>query len=300
MRSGWEGIEEFLAVYDRGGFSLAADLMGVSPSHVSRAIVRLEEKLQARLFVRTTRLVTPTDTAHAFAERCRRMVAERDDSFHAIAAAGSPQGSLRITCAIAFGERHVAPVMRRFVEAWPQISAVLDLDNRVLDLVSNQYDIAIRTGPMSDSRLIGTRIASRRLHLCAAPAYLDRQPAPAAIADLAGHACLLGTADVWRFIDKGKPVDIRPKGRWRCNSGFAVADAAVAALGLCQLPDFYVSAHIAGGALVPLLPDHAVPEEPIWAVYPDRQHLPPKVRIFIDMLRESLAGGAAATGSGTR
>lgn len=299
MASGWEGIEEFLAVYDRGRFSLAAAALGVSSSHVSRAVARLEERLQARLFVRTTRLVTPTDTAHAFAERCRRMIDDREESFHAIAAAGAPRGSLRITCAIAFGERYIAPILSRFVEAYPQVNAVLDLDNRVLDLVTNQYDIAIRTGRMTDSRLIGTRIATRRLHLCAAPDYLGHRGVPQGIGDLAGHDCLLGTAEVWRFVDRNRRIDLRPKGRWRCNSGYAVASAAVAGLGLCQLPDFYVSGHLRSGALVPLLEDLAIPEEPIWAVYPDRQHLPPKVRIFIDMMREALAdqgrGGDGAT-----
>lgn len=293
MASGWDGIEEFLAVYDCGRFALAAEALGLSPSHVSRAIQRLEAKLQARLFVRSTRQVTPTETGHAFALSCRKLVETRDESFRAIAAQGAPTGSLRITCPVAFGERHVAPVLRRLVEAYPQIEVALDLDNRVLDLAAHRYDLAIRTGRLSDSRLIGTRIATRRLHLAAAPAYLDRHGTPASLADLARHACLLGTAPVWRFVDAaGRRADFRPKARWRCNSGFAVADAAIAGLGLCQLPDFYVADAIAAGSLIALLDAHAVPEEPVWAVYPDRQHLQPKVRIAIDMLREALAGQA--------
>ena len=169
MASGWDGIEEFLAVYDCGRFALAAEALGLSPSHVSRAIQRLEAKLQARLFVRSTRQVTPTETGHAFALSCRKLVETRDESFRAIAAQGAPTGSLRITCPVAFGERHVAPVLRRLVEAYPQIEVALDLDNRVLDLAAHRYDLAIRTGRLSDSRLIGTRIATRRLHLAAAP-----------------------------------------------------------------------------------------------------------------------------------
>lgn len=289
MASGWEGIEEFLAVYDRGSFSAAASQLGVSASHVSRAVAGLEIRLQARLFFRTTRRVTPTDTGRAFAERCRRMVEEREDAFAVIGEHGKPHGVLRITCSVAFGERYVAPLMRRFVEEHPQVSAVLDLDNRVRDIVTDGYDLAIRTGNLSDSRLVGTRIASRRLHLCAAPRYIERHGRPETVGDLAHHACVIGTSDVWHFQVDGKAVDLRPRGRWRCNSGFAVADAAVAGLGLCQLPDFYVTGHLQTGALMPLLENAAPPDEPVWAVYPHRQHLQPKVRLFIDLLRAGLA-----------
>ncbi|OHT20640.1 LysR family transcriptional regulator [Edaphosphingomonas haloaromaticamans] len=300
MRSSWDGIEEFLAVYDRGSFSAAADGLRVSPSHISRAVSQLEDRLRVRLFLRTTRTVTPTDTAHAFAERCRRMIADREDALAAIDGEGPPQGTLRITCSIAFGELYIAPLLRRFVELHPYVSAELDLNNRILDLIAENYDLAIRTGHLADSRLIGTRIATRQLHVCASPDYLERHGAPQTVSDLNGHACIPGTAEFWHFLVKGRMVEFRPTGRWRCNSGFAVCDAAVAGMGICQLPDFYVREHVSTGALVPLLQADAVPEEPVWAVYPHRVHLQSRVRHFIDMLHAELSAATAVPGSKSR
>ena len=148
--------------------------------------------------------------------------------------------------------------------------------------------MAIRTGTLADSRLIGTRIASRTLYTCAAPAYLAARGTPNAIADLAHHDCLIGTTTSWQFRSWGRIETIRPRGRWRCTSGEAVAQAAIAGMGICQLPEFYVLPHIASGALVPLLANFAMEDEPIWAVYPQRRHLLPKITGLLDLLRSEL------------
>jgi DNA-binding transcriptional LysR family regulator len=297
MLSNWDGIDEFVAVFERGSFNAAATALGVSSSHVSRAIARLEDRLQSRLFYRTTRHVTATDIGKAFAERCHRMIEDRDDAIAIVGERTRPHGTLRVTCSIAFGESYVAGLLSQFVADHPGVDAVLELSNSVVDIVAGGYDLAIRTGALSDSRLIGSRISSRNLHLCASPAYLEAHGRPETIDDLNDHRCLIGSNEFWHFQDEGIPVDYRPVGRWRCNSGFAVTDAAVAGHGICQLPDFYVLKRIGEGRLEPLLASYAPPEEPVWAVYPNRQHTQSKVRMFVETLRRHLDEPHAA-GSG--
>lgn len=285
--SRWDGIEEFAAVAATGSFAGAAQRLGLSTSHVSRAVARLEARIDARLFFRTTRKVTLTDSGRSLFEQCRRLIDQLDE---AIASASSePQGELRLTCSTALGERFVAPIVRRFASDYPRTSVTLELTNRIVDLVSEGFDLAIRTGHLADSRLVATRIASRRLHLCASPAYLDVAGRPQSVDALAEHECLVGTSTTWHFKAEGAERTFRPKGRWRCNSGTAVVDAALAGMGLCQLPEFYVAPHVAAGALETVLEHCRADDEPIWAVYPQRRHLLPHVRTLVERLRTELS-----------
>lgn len=283
----WDGIDSFIAVCETESFSAAAARLGVSTSHISREVARLEDRLQVRLLYRTTRRVSVTDAGRAFLERCRRLVEEREEAFAAVSESdGAPRGHLRLTCSIAYGERFIVPLVNRFLLDHPQLSVSIDLTNRVVDLVGEGFDLAVRTGTsLNDSRLIAVRLTSRRRHLCAAPAYLDRRGVPAALADLPAHTCLMGTAEIWQFAAEGRTLEFRPSGNWRCNSGFAVLDAARQGLGLCQLPDFYVESDLAAGTLVSLLEQHRPADEGIWAVYPHRRHLSPKVSLLVDYLK---------------
>lgn len=283
----WDGIDSFIAVCETESFSAAAARLGVSTSHVSREVARLEDRLQVRLLYRTTRRVSVTDAGRTFLERCRRLVEEREEAFAAVSESdGAPRGHLRLTCSIAYGERFIVPLVNRFLLTHPQLSVSIDLTNRLTDLVGEGFDLAVRTGAsLDDSRLIAVRLASRRRYLCAAPTYLHRHGAPVSLDDLAHHQCLMGTADLWHFEDQGRQVSFRPVGSWRCNSGFAVLDAARQGLGLCQLPDFYVETDLAAGTLVSLLDDHRPPDEGIWAVYPHRRHLSPKVSLLVEHLK---------------
>lgn len=288
MVNRWHGIDEFVAVATTGSFANAAKLLQMPVSSVSRAVARLEAEVRAQLFYRTTRKVALTESGRVFVEHCRRIIAERDEAFAALSVTGEPGGELRITCSTALGEGFVAPIVQDFCLAWPQISVTLDLSNRIVDLIAEGYDLAIRTGDLSDSRMVRTKVATRRLYSCAAPEYLARAGTPASIADLAGFDCLVGSASIWHFEVDGVDRTFRPRGRWRCNSGSAVANAALAGLGICQLPEFYVLRHLASGELVEILPDHRRREEPIWAVYPERRHLMPKVRLLVDQLKARL------------
>jgi DNA-binding transcriptional LysR family regulator len=164
----------------------------------------------------------------------------------------------------------------------------IDLTNRIVDLLAEGYDIAVRTGGLHDSSFVATRIGSRRLQLCAAPSYLVGRPALREIADLDAHACLIGTNPNWGFAVDGADVVHRMKGRWQCNSGESTAEAAIAGMGICQLPDFHVREAIQDGRLVALLEKFEPTAQPIWAVYPQRRHLLPKVRVLVDRLKSQL------------
>lgn len=193
-----------------------------------------------------------------------------------------------MTCSTAMGARFVAPIVGRMTQQFPKLSVHLELSNRVVDLVAEGFDLAVRTGHLPDSRLIAARIASRRLYLCASPEYLEQNGRPGSVNDLARHECLVGNATTWHFTIKGVSSPYRPSGRWRCNSGDAVVEAALAGLGVCQVPEFYVLPHLATGRLEVIL-DHLRPEdEPIWAVYPQRRHLLPKVGYLVERLRSEL------------
>ncbi len=285
---GWDGIEEFVAVADAGSFVGGARTLGVSAAHISRSIAKLEAHTQSQIFIRTTRKIQLTPTGQILLDRCRRIVLDRDEAFAMVGEDGEPQGELRLTCSAAMGERFVAPIIRRFCEKYPLVSVTIELSNRLVDLIGEGFDLAVRTGTLADSRLIATRIASRYYLSCASPDYIAQRGLPQNISELGQHECLAGTAQAWHFKSDGEELYHRPQGRWRCNSGTAVVDAALAGLGICQLPEFYVLPHITSGALQPILSAFQPDEEPIWAVYPQRRHLLPKISRLVEMLREEL------------
>lgn len=286
----WDGVEAFVAVADCGSFGAAAERLGVSTSHVSRQIARLEERLQARLFYRSTRRVSLTETGQLFLQHCSRLQDGLDEALHAVQdLGGMPKGLLRMTCAVTYGERFIVPLVNDFIERYPELRVEIELDNQTLDIVREGYDLAIRLGRLADSSLVATRIAPRVMYLCAAPAYLERHGAPAALTDLAGHDCLVGSSDTWAFQDEGREHFLRVQGNWRCNSGQAVLDAALRGFGLAQLPDYYVLEHFRTGRLRALLTEFQPPHTAVWALFPQQRYLSPKVRMMVEHLRLALA-----------
>jgi DNA-binding transcriptional LysR family regulator len=287
---GWQGLDEFVAVAECGSFMRAAERLRVSSSHVSRQVARLEERLQARLLYRTTRRVSLTEAGQTFFSRCQRLIEEREEAFLAVSDLhGTPKGLLRMTAAVAYGERFIVPLVNEFMAQHPQLRVEIELSNRPLDLVQEGYDLAIRLGRLSESSLVATRIAPRALYLCASPSYLQRYGRPHTLSELAQHNCLIGTSDTWMLQVQGREQPFKPGGNWRCNSGQAVLDAALNGLGLCQLPDYYVLEPLRRGVLVSLLEDNRPPDSAVWAVYPQRRYPLPKVRQLIDSLKQGLA-----------
>ncbi|WP_313807581.1 LysR family transcriptional regulator [Sphingobium sp.] len=284
----WIGFEEAVAVADVGTFVGAARRLNVSTSHVSRAVNRLEQRMDAQLFNRTTRVVTLTDVGRAFIDQARSVLQDRDALLALAKGDSEPSGEIRLTCSTTLGERYVAPIVRRFAEQFPAIRIDFELSNRVVDLIAEGFDLGVRTGDVNDARLIYQKLATRKLHLCAAPAYLRQAGAPIDLAELTEHECLIGASTTWHFNLEGMERTITPRGRWRCNSGAAILDAAIAGLGICQLPGFYIHQAVADGRLVTLLDALEPPEQAIWAVHPPRRQLLPKVSLLVQHLRRDL------------
>lgn len=286
----WDGIDEFVAVAETGGFSQAAKRLRVSSSQVSRQVAALEDRLRTRLFYRTTRTVTLTEAGRTLLGHCQSLILGRDTALASVNAVDEePRGLLRMTCAVAYGEMFVVPLVNDFLERHPGLRVEIELTNTTLDLVQGGYDLAVRLGQLTDSSLIATRLAPRVMYLCAAPAYLEQHAPPAQLADLAGHQCLIGTNDTWILTDQGREWPFKPHGRWRCNSGVSVLNAALRGFGICQLPDYYVLEHLRAGRLVSLLDQHRPPHTAVWAVYPERRHLSAKVSRLITHLKAGLA-----------
>jgi len=286
----WDGLDEFVAVAECGQFTAAAQRLGLSSSQVSRQIARLEENLQTRLFYRSTRRVALTEAGQTFLQHCQRLQDAREEALRAVGDLGSePKGLLRMTCAVAYGERFIVPLVTQFMSRHPLLKVDIELSNRTLDLVQDGIDLAIRLGRLQDSRLVATRLAPRRMYVCAAPSYMQRYGQPHSLSELSQHNCLIGSSDSWSFQQDSRELSQRVHGNWRCNSGQAVLDAALQGLGLCQLPDYYVQEHLHTGALVSLLEKHQAPNTAVWALYPQQRHLSPKVRQLVDHLKAGLA-----------
>ncbi|MBL4834488.1 MAG: LysR family transcriptional regulator [Pseudomonas sp.] len=286
----WDGLDEFVCVAELGHFSGAAEKLGVSSSHMSRQIARLEDRLQTRLLYRSTRRVSLTEAGKTFLQHCQRLQDAREEAIQAIGdLGGEPKGLLRMTCAVAYGEDFIMPLVNQFMQRHPQLQIETTLTNQTLDLLHGSYDLAIRLGRLQDSSMVATRLAPRRMYLCASPTYLEHHGAPHSLSELPRHNCLIGSSDQWVFLQNGRETAIRVQGNWRCNSGKAVLDAALLGFGLCQLPDYYVQEHLRGGALRSLLQQHQPPHTAVWALYPQQRHLSPKVRLLIDHLKTGMA-----------
>lgn len=283
----WENIEAFVRVVECGSFSRAAELMAVSKSHISRQISGLENRLDAQLLNRTTRKVTLTEVGKAFYLRCNDILNTLEDAEQAVIdLQEKPRGRLRITVAGAFGEDFITPAAVDFMQRHPGLSIELEFTNRLVDLISEGYDLAIRAGTLKDSSLIARRIANRELLICGAPEYFERQGRPESIADLINHNCLLGTLPTWRFREGSRNFDLKVEGNWRSNNGRALLHAARAGLGLTQLPTFYIRQDLDNGLLETVLDEFRPIDTAIYAVYPHNRHLSAKVRLFVNYLAE--------------
>ena len=297
MRASWDGIEEFVAVATCMGFKPAAQMLNVSTSHVSRAVTKLENAIGAPLLYRTTRKVSLTDTGRTVFSQCEALIRARDELFAVVGGNTEPQGEIKITCSTSLGERYISPIVRQFCQDYPKVEITLDLSNRLVDLIAEGFDLAIRTGQLEDSRLVSSRVATRQFLVCAAPAYLAANGTPDRLDDLKAHNCIIGSSSSWRFRQGGQHETIRPRGNLKCNSGASVLDALLAGAGIGQLPLFYVAPYLENGELVELFEDLRPEPEPIWAVYPQARHLQPKVHLLVDRIRAELQASFETSGA---
>ncbi len=284
-------IESFVAVATRGSLTAAALADGVAPAVVGRRIDALEERLGVKLFVRTTRRITLTHEGSAFLEDCQRLLADLSNAEANVMAGGlKASGHVRVTAPAGFGRRHVAPLVPRFLAQHPEVSLSLSLSDRMVDIVNDGVDCAVRVGDLPDSRLVSLRLADNRRLCVAAPAYLARAGTPAHPSELVRHECLMLSSDAgqsrgWVFKVESEVTHLRPGGRLDCSDGEVLHDWAVQGLGLAWRSTWEVEDDIAAGRLVAVLEEFAAPPNGIYAVFAQRKHLPLRVRLWIDFLK---------------
>ncbi|MBE7421312.1 MAG: LysR family transcriptional regulator [Zoogloeaceae bacterium] len=282
-------IETFVSVANRGSLTAAATAEGVAPGVVSRRLDALEARLGVKLLLRTTRRVTLTFEGSAYLEDCQRILRELGDAEASVSLGGvKARGHLRISAPAGFGRRHVAPLIMQFLDAHPEVTVNLDLSDRLVDLVNEGVDCAIRVGELSDSSLVSIRLAENRRVVVASPDYLAHHGAPRTLAELPSHRCLsLGQQRGWLFRDGEEIVSIKVSGQLECNDGAVLHEWALAGRGLAWRSMWEVGEDLQRGALVSLLDEFAAPPTGIYAVFPQRKYLPLRVRLLIDHLKHS-------------
>jgi DNA-binding transcriptional LysR family regulator len=293
------GIDVFVATVEARGFSAAAARLHLSRSAVGKTVARLEARLGVRLFHRTTRAQSLTDDGQIYYERCLRALEELRIG-KAILESGRREatGRLRVTMPVLFGRRCVAPVLARLAQQHHKLELELHFSDRVMDVVEDGYDLAIRTGPIGDSAgLMQRRIGALRTAICAAPAYLERHGTPASLDDLLHHQAILyarsGLVRTWQFPqENAPPVEITPPSRMRFDDLAAICDAVAAGHGLAWLPCWLIRERVQTGELVPVLPDLPRLAFESHALWPRSPHLPLRVRLAVDALAAELPANA--------
>lgn len=281
-------IAVFVKVVASGNFTKAAERLGLSRAVISKYLTRLEARLGTRLLNRTTRRLSLTETGAALYEASRGALAQIEEAEFAISQLQTaPRGRLKVTVPMSFGILHVAPAMAEFLAAYPDISVDMTMEDRVVDLVDEGFDLAVRIANLADSSLVAHRFAPSRMTICASPGYLSKHGMPETPDDLAQHNCIVysyaSTPDVWRLTGPdGKEVAVPVRGNFRVNNGLAEREAALNGLGICVTPTFYVGTAIRERRLQVVLNGYRAHELTVYAVYPARQYLSPKVRAFID------------------
>jgi DNA-binding transcriptional LysR family regulator len=279
----------YLAVVDGGSFAAAADKLNISRAMASKQIQKLEEHLGTRLLNRTTRRLSLTETGREFYERSTQIMGDVEEAEQiAGQMTRRPQGVLRVTIPISYGQHRLAAIIGDYTQAYPQVQLDISLSDRKVDLIEDGFDLAIRIGAMPQSDLIARKIGGVRSIACAAPAYLARHGAPQTPADLALHACLgytlTGTGADWRLEGPDGPVTVPISGPIKADNGDIIRLAALSGSGILFQPHFIVGDDIEAGRLVRVLPDWQSAELGVYAVYPSRKHLSAKVRTFVDFL----------------
>ena len=280
----------FARVVEANGFSAAARRLGLSKSAVSKHVSALEDRLGARLLNRTTRRISPTEIGQALFERCQRIAAEVEEAELAVTRLSTaPRGRLRVNTSMSFGHIFLAPALPAFQERYPEVTVDLTLNDRIVDVVEEGYDLAVRIARLADSSLIARKLAVARRIIAASPAYLARAGRPARPEDLPAHNCLTysyaARPGVWRVGDADGTVhEVSVAGSLHTNNGDALRAAALAGLGITELPTFLVGDDVAAGRLIHLFPHYLDSFGGIYAVYPHNRHLSAKVRALVDFL----------------
>ncbi len=289
------GIAVFVEAVNAGGFSAAAVRLNLSRSAVGKTVAKLETRLGVRLFHRTTRSQRLTEDGQIFYERCLRAL-EEIRAGEAMLDSGRRivTGRLRVSMPVLFGRRCVAPVLASLARQHPKLELELDFSDRLVNVMDDGFDLVVRNGPLENSPgLVARRIACQRMTVCAAPGYIEVRGAPRTLDEIAEHDAIVygrsGRAYGWRFpVVEGQPLEIQPKSRLRFDDLDAIADAAVAGMGLAWLPCWLIRDRVQSGDLVQVLEDHPGLVFDTYALWPQTPRIPMRVRVAIDALAETL------------
>lgn len=292
----FEGVVLFTQVVKSGGFTAASLVNGHSTSFISKEINKLETRLAVRLLNRTTRKVSLTPEGEEFYEQCRQMIIDAEQALGIINQANiEPRGVLKLSCPVGFGLSHIVPVLNRYLKDHPQVKFDLDFNDRHVDVVQEGYDLAIRaTSHMPDSSLVCRKISSYKAYTIASFNYLKQYGKPNKPEDLVNHQCIsyrnLKTPTKWRYETvKGEVIQVDVPASILCNNAEVEIALVLQDKGICRLPEFYIEKELAENKLAVLFENYKQTTIDIYALYPSRKHLSPKVRKFIDLLIEHLA-----------
>ncbi|MET0219587.1 MAG: LysR family transcriptional regulator [Tardiphaga sp.] len=291
----FEALAIFAKVVELRSFAAAAADLALSKATVSKAVSRLEERLGARLFNRTSRRIALTDAGRTLAVRAVQLVADGEAAENeALAQSATPRGLIRLAAPMTYGTKTLAPLLPEFLAAYPEVSIDLSLSDATVDLIGDGFDAAIRIASLPDSSLIARRLCDMRRHVVAAPAYFGKYGRPTHPMHLAGHKCFgytyLSTPGVWHFTNAaGETASVRPAGQLRVNNGEAILPALLAGLGIGDLPDFIVRDALASGQLEAVLQDWLPPTSGVYLVTPSAGPRPARVEVLLEFLATKLS-----------
>ncbi len=285
-------LSTFAEVATRGSLSSAARAEGVAPAMIGRRLDALEERLGVKLLQRTTRKIALTNEGTAFLEDCQRILAELEEAETAVSERSArASGQLTVSAPAGFGRQHVAPLVPSFLTEHRDVKLTLSLNDRVVDLIGEGIDVAIRIASLTDSNLIGVKLADNKRVVVASPAYIKRHGTPASLDELSNHNCLAFSSDGsqrgWTFRQNGKNVTLKVEGNMVCNDGEVLHDWAISGKGLAWRSMWEVGSEIESGKLVTVLDEFTAPGNDIYAIFAQRRHLPLRIRAFVDFLRHA-------------
>jgi len=285
------GMRVFTTVVDSGSFALAAEKLDLSRGMTSRYVAQVEAHLGVRLLNRTTRRLSLTEAGNDYYQRATQVLAMVEEAERAATQeAAEPRGTLRIATSVTFGARHLGEAISAYLRRYSKVRVDMALNDRIVDLVEEGFDLAVRIARRIDPGLVARPITRARMVACASPGYLKKHGTPRAPSDLAQHNCLTyayaGPQNEWRFTRKGRESTVRVAGNLQGNNGDFLGSAAAEGLGVVLQPTFLAYEALRAKTLVRILKDWQPDELTVYAVYPTRQFLPPKVRSFIDFLVE--------------
>lgn len=282
-------LEIFVRVASCNSMSMAGRALGLSPAVVSKRIKRLEDRLGTRLLQRTTRQIALTEAGQGFFARVQSILSGIEEAEAFVSGRSAKvQGTLKVSAPTSFGRMHVAPHLLAFMDAHPELTVQLELSDGFTDLVGGGYDLAIRIADLSDSTLVARRLAPVRRILCASTDYIARHGMPKTLEELRLHACLPAhNNESWRLIGPDGPVTLKPQGRLITNSSEVIREAVIGGIGIALRSTWDIGEELKSGKLLQVLPDYeSTRGVSLSAVYPSREFLPAKVRLFIDYLAQ--------------